>query len=467
MTRPISATLDTMRLGNYQPLLELASGGMATVYVARQVGGAGFERLVVIKRVHPHLRKDRAFTDMFLDEARMCSTIRHPNVVPVIDVVDGGNELFLVLEYIESLSLYALLQGAAGRGEKVPPAIVSRILVDALAGLHAAHEAVDLRGNKMDLIHRDVSPQNIIVGTDGTSRLIDFGIAKAASRITTTRDGVVKGKLRYMSLEQVRQKPLDRRADVFAAGVVLHEALTGERLFAGEDAGDIAIGILVGDAPAPSSLVPSLTPEVDAVVAMALATQRDERYATAAALQEALERALSPAPAREVASFVEKAASAELERHRAEVQAALESNVALPAVDAAPPEGRPTAVTPRRRSRAIVYLVSTCAAVVAIGAAATVLARRSPTPDAPGPATPSGTTRTAPTLALSAEPPALAAQRAPPSEGAAPAARTEAAAPTLQPTASASPSARPPRKVERVRPAAATELRRKNPYGAP
>src|SRR5258708_2930762 len=142
MRSPISKLL----LGNYEPLLELASGGMATVYVARQVGAAGFERLVVIKRVHPHLLRDCEFHDMFRDEARVCSTIRHPNVVPVIDVAEADGEVFLVLEYVEGLALSVLLKTVARRGARLQPNVVARVVADALAGLQAAHEAKDLRG---------------------------------------------------------------------------------------------------------------------------------------------------------------------------------------------------------------------------------------------------------------------------------------------------------------------------------
>src|SRR5262249_24181788 len=157
----------------------------------------------------------------------------------------------------------ALAAAARTRGVTIPAEIVVRILADALAGLHAAHEAKDLRGNRLDLIHRDVSPQNIIVGVDGTSRLIDFGVAKASSRITVTESGVLKGKLRYMSPEQVRRRPLDQRADLFAAGVVLFESLTLKPLFSGDDEGDIALGILVSETPVPSTMVSGLPPALD------------------------------------------------------------------------------------------------------------------------------------------------------------------------------------------------------------
>ena len=191
-----------MHLGNYEPLLQLATGGMATVYVARQSGAAGFERLVVVKRVHPHLLANREFSDMFRDEARLAAMLHHPNVVAVTDVVESEGELFLVMEYVDSVALSTLLKTSVDKRERLPPPVVVRILVDALAGLHAAHEAIDMRGNRLEIIHRDVSPQNVIVGSDGSSRLIDFGVAKARHRLTETKSGSLKGKYGYMSPEQ-------------------------------------------------------------------------------------------------------------------------------------------------------------------------------------------------------------------------------------------------------------------------
>lgn len=317
-------SIHDVELGNYQPLHVLASGGMAKVYVARQLGAAGIERLVVIKRVHRHLLADRESCEMFRDEARLSSMISHPNVVSVVDTIEADGELFLVLEYVESLSLDALLERIVARGERLPPAVAARIVGDALAGLHAAHEAVDLRGNPMDVIHRDVSPHNVIVGRDGASRVIDFGIAKAASRASLAEGGVFKGKLRYMSPEQVQQKPLDRRTDVFSAGVVLYEALTGVRPFAGDDEGDIVLGILLGEPAPPSSLVRGVPPALDAVVMRALAREREHRFQTAAEFHEALERAIPCAPARAVARVVESCGAEAFETQRAVRHAALD-----------------------------------------------------------------------------------------------------------------------------------------------
>ncbi|MDI1443395.1 serine/threonine-protein kinase [Polyangium sp. 6x1] len=340
------------RIGPYEVIAELASGGMATTYLARKTGEVGFERLVVLKRVHPHLLKEPSLRDMLGDEARVAASMRHPNVVPVEDVVDASGELCLVMPYVESLSLGALLDAARGAGERLPPAVASRILLDVLAGLDAAHEAKDLRGEPLEIVHRDVSPRNVLVGTDGRARLIDFGVAKAARRITQTQSGIMKGTIAYMAPEQLRRRELDRRADVFAAGVVLHEAITGERLFDGRDEADVLIGVLADEIPRLSEAALGLSPAIDQVLESALSRDPDERFASAAAFAEALERALSPAPPREVGAILARLGAAEIERRREAVRVFLDQ----PRVEA--PES-----TPRRRSssRAIMMLASAAA----------------------------------------------------------------------------------------------------------
>jgi serine/threonine protein kinase len=422
---------------------------MGTVSIARKVGAAGFERLVVVKRVHPVYAQNREFAEMFRDEARICSTIRHPNVAAILDVVEADGELLLVLEYVESLSLSALLRAARERGLQLAADVVVRIVADALAGLHAAHEAKDMRGVRLDLIHRDVSPHNVIVGLDGSSRLIDFGIAKAASRSSVTSSGVLKGKLRYMSPEQVRRRPLDRRADVFAAGVVLFEALTGQELFAGEDEGDIVLGILSAEVPSPSSLVPGLSLEVDRVVHKALARDREERYQTAAEFGEELEHALTPASPRAVSRAVETFGGERLEERRAQLRASLEegpggqealavADAALTIVEPPSPIERGSGVRVRARTLTVLGLCALAAVT-----AATVLALRGRAAPSPAPN---------PTASESAPlPPSLPAQV------------ETAASATASVTASvaAPESPRTPRSTPRG------GIHRHNPYGAP
>ena len=218
-------------LGRYALHAELASGGMATVHIGRLMGPVGFARTVAIKRLHAHFAKDPEFVSMFLDEARLAGRIRHPNVVPVLDVVAEQGELFLVMEYIHGDSLSKLLRQVREQGEKMPLGVTVSILAGALQGLHAAHETTNDQGEPLEIVHRDISPQNIMVGADGITRVADFGIAKAAGRAQSTQDGQLKGKLCYMAPEQLAQRPVDRRTDVYSASVVLWEALTGQRLF--------------------------------------------------------------------------------------------------------------------------------------------------------------------------------------------------------------------------------------------
>jgi serine/threonine protein kinase len=310
-----SKTSRAVRLGNYELLAELAKGGMATVYVARPLGNTSMDGLVVVKRVHPQLLRLPNFSGMFRDEARVASLVRHPNVVPLLDVIDSGRELMIVLEYVESVSLAALLAEAKRREARLPIGVTVRILSDVLAGLHAAHEA-----KGAEIIHRDVSPENVLVGADGIGRLIDFGIAKAAVRATETTGGILKGKLAYMSPEQVRGVPVDRRTDVFSAGTVLFEALSGRRLFYGDgDGSEVLLDIMLELIPEPSSFAPEVPRELDRVVEKALARVRDERFQTAREFADALVRAARPASHEEVARTTARFCSSQFAARRAEL----------------------------------------------------------------------------------------------------------------------------------------------------
>jgi len=238
----------------------------------------------------------------------------------MLRVVD---EVILVMDYVDSVALSQLLKTAQRTGQPVPLPIVSRIVRDALVGLHEAHEAVDIRRQPLGIVHRDVSPQNIIVGVDGSSRVIDFGIAKARSRIARTRAGIIKGKCGYMSPEQVDGQEVDRRCDVFAAGIVLWEAITGTRLFRGEDEFDEMRRVMTAPIPPPSSLVVACSPDVDALLGHALARRSDERFQTALAFARALEHAIPPAPPAAVSSFVEAVCAPELDYRYARLLAIL------------------------------------------------------------------------------------------------------------------------------------------------
>jgi serine/threonine-protein kinase len=217
---------------------------MATVHLARLLGPVGFARTVAIKRLHPHLAKDPDFVAMFLEEARLAARVRHPNVVATLDVVSDDGELFLVMEYVAGESLSRLVRKVREKGERIPPRYLVGIMSGALEGLHAAHEAKSEKNQPLGLVHRDVSPQNVHVGIDGVPRVLDFGIAKATNRVQETRTDQIKGKVAYMSPEQLAKGNIDRRADVYSASVVLWEALTGQRLFKADDVPSLVYAII-------------------------------------------------------------------------------------------------------------------------------------------------------------------------------------------------------------------------------
>jgi serine/threonine-protein kinase len=217
------------------------------------------------------------------------------------------------------VSLSQLTKEAERTGKRLPIAVASRILHDVLIGLHEAHEAVDNRRQPLGIVHRDISPQNIVVGVDGVSRVIDFGIAKATSRLTQTKSGIVKGKVAYMAPEQIEAQPLDRRTDIFAAGIVLHEALTGRCLFSGADEFETMRRILRGQVPAPSAVGTGVSPALDAVVRQALERSPKARFPTALAFQAALEKAMPPATQREVGVWVQRVGGSTLSGRRKEL----------------------------------------------------------------------------------------------------------------------------------------------------
>jgi serine/threonine protein kinase len=279
------------RLGRYEILAKLASGGMAIVYIARAQGAAGFERLVALKVLHANLAYEEEFIRMFLDEARLAASIRHPNVVSTIDISDSVQTgYFLVMEYVEGDHLGGLLAGAHKLGATLPVSVVLRIVADALSGLAAAHALRDESGKLLQLVHRDVSPHNILVGRDGVSRLTDFGVAKAEDRLTHTRDGQVKGKLAYMAPEQASVGTCDARSDLFSMGVILWECLTGRRLFRADNTAATLTKLLHEEIALPSAVDPSLAP-LDPVLRRALDRDPASRLQTAEEFIEAIELA--------------------------------------------------------------------------------------------------------------------------------------------------------------------------------
>lgn len=322
------------RIGRYDLVAELASGGMATVYLGRLSGVGGFQRNVAIKVLHPHLAYDAEFVEMFLDEARLAAMIHHPNVVPIQEVEEGEHGYYLVMDYIEGDTFAALLSRAAAMGQPVPQDVVLRIGLEMLAGLHAAHELCDERGQLIGVVHRDVSPQNVLVGTDGVTRLTDFGVARAASRLSATRNGQLKGKLAYMAPEQATgDEALDRRADVFSAGVVLWEALALRRLFKASNEAATLSRVMSEPIRSPAEFNPSVPPAVAQVCLYALSRDVNARYATAAQFGEALEIAARQSGAiatnREVAAYVAQVVGPDVEAHRAAIRQWLDKRDAL------------------------------------------------------------------------------------------------------------------------------------------
>ena len=311
-------------IGRYVLCSEVAWGGMATVHLGKLLGPAGFARTVAIKRLHPPFAKDPEFVSMFLDEARLAARVRHPNVVAVLDVVARDSELFLVMDYVHGESLARLLRVAQSQQLSVPLSVAAGILAGVLRGLHAAHDARSDRGEPLEIVHRDVSPHNVLVGTDGIASVVDFGVAKATTRFQTTREGQLKGKLSYMAPEQLRLEPIDRRTDVYSASVVLWETLTGQRLFAGDDPGSVMAGVLAGRIVPPSQLRVDLSPELDAVVLRGLSSQPADRYPTARDMAAALENVVPLASPAQIGAWVEELAEETLGQ-RSELIAEMES----------------------------------------------------------------------------------------------------------------------------------------------
>ena len=309
-------------VGRYALHGEIAAGGMATVHYGRLLGSAGFSRAVAVKRLHPQFAKDPDFVGMFLDEARLASRIRHPNVVSILDVVADGGELFLVMEYVQGEALSKLVRAAGDGGLPVPVALA--IGVGVLEGLHAAHEARGEDNEALAIVHRDVSPQNVLVGIDGVARIIDFGVAKAIGNARLTREGELKGKIAYMAPEQIRSEPVDRRADVYAASVVLWEALTGRRFLNASSEAALMHLALNGGVQPPSAHRPGIPPELDRLVLRGIARNPADRFATAREMAQALERVATPAATRDVGVWVEAMAGRAV-RERADKIGAMEA----------------------------------------------------------------------------------------------------------------------------------------------
>jgi eukaryotic-like serine/threonine-protein kinase len=314
------------RLDRYELLCPLAQGGMAHVWVARFRGKRGFEKLVAIKTILAQHAKDPQFQAMFLDEARLIASIKHPNVAEIFDLGEERDILYFVLELITGDSLSALRRVIHGDGQRFPLAAALRIASDACAGLHAAHELRDDRGEALGVVHRDVSPANILVSTSGVAKLIDFGIAKAVHRLSEeTASGVIKGKLSYMAPEQAAGRTIDRRADLYAIGAVLYHLLGGKPPVQGDNQLQVLNRLVNGAEPPP---LPGVPPPVSAILVRALRREPTRRFATAIEMQRAIEDALAatcpPTTSADVAALVNEHLRERLETRKKTIARAIE-----------------------------------------------------------------------------------------------------------------------------------------------
>jgi hypothetical protein len=314
------------KLDRYELLCPIAEGGMASVWVARQRGKHGFEKLVAIKTILPVFANDARFQEMFLDEARIASRIDHPNVAHILDLGEEQDVLYLAMEYVDGDSLSKLNHACVKEGMRIPAGVLLRVLADACAGLHEAHEQIDSDGGPLEIVHRDVSPHNILVSTRGMAKLIDFGIAKARSRAGgETNSGVLKGKVHYMAPEQALGKVVDRRADLWSIGVTLYYLLSGRPPYEGEN--QLATLHLLSSGQPPPPLPQTVHPAIAAVVRKALAHAPENRHQTANELRTALEQAMIragvPTAQADVAALLQKYLGDRAEKRRSTIDAAL------------------------------------------------------------------------------------------------------------------------------------------------
>ena len=380
----------TTPLGKYRLVKLIASGGMAEVYLARQAGAAGFEKLVCLKRILPHLARDKQFVDMFLNEARLAAQLDHPNIVSIFDLGETNGNYFIAMEFIDGPSLRAIAKRSNELGELLPIPEVLKCISMGASGLDYAHNLTDADGQPLGLVHRDVSPDNILVHRNGSAKVVDFGIAKAAGSSGATRTGTLKGKVAYMPPEQLRGETLDRRTDVFALGVCLYELLAGKRPWEGSS--EVAlIGKIMTEDPTPiAELRPDAPQELVAIVEKALAKDRGNRYQSCHDLQADMEALLvqmaqTITPAR-ISDFVKaytppqtESATEATEQALQNVQDEMDSNTgAAPALVSSGSrtparESDPgtmmleQAVQPQPKSRALVFGLGVFLAIAAVG----------------------------------------------------------------------------------------------------
>jgi len=349
------------QVGRYAIFDQIAAGGMARVHLARLTGQEGFSRVVAVKRMHRHLLENQEFKRMFLEEARLAARVRHPNVVPILDVLATAEELLIVMEYVHGVSVHALMQASVKVKKNMPRPIVYSMILQMLHGLEAAHEAKDERGRPLGLVHRDVSPQNVLVGVDGIARVVDFGVARAMSAKQDTDPGVLKGKHSYMAPELVNGAPATRQADVFAAATLFWELIAGRKLFGGATEVERLNAIVKGNYPSPKQHARDLPPDVERVILRGISQKPAERYASALEMAIELESLHVAATPRVVGDWVAALAAEELAArmeliHQVETSGVSSVRQSLPApapvaaVAAAPVAAAPSAVATETRS---------------------------------------------------------------------------------------------------------------------
>lgn len=282
-----------IRFGKYTLIDRIAVGGMAEIFLARQAGIENFEKTIVIKRIRPHLSKQPNFVKMFLNEAKLAAQLNHPNIVQIYDLGKIGESYFIAMEYVFGRDMRRIIPKADSLGIPFPMVYALKIASSVCEGLYYAHQKTDTYGTALNIVHRDVTPENIFVSFDGTVKVLDFGIAKAANQIEQTRAGEIKGKLSYMSPEQCMGKQLDNRSDLFSLGTVLYEWLTGFKLFTGDSEVAILKSITEGKIYAPSYFKADIPEAVEAILMKALEKDRERRYQTAWDMQYDLDQFLS------------------------------------------------------------------------------------------------------------------------------------------------------------------------------
>ncbi|MCU0663778.1 MAG: serine/threonine protein kinase [Myxococcota bacterium] len=285
---PATTKSDLTRIGRYDLIYVLGRGGMATVYMGQVSGLAGFEKLVTVKVIHQHLAQEQQFQDMFLDEARLSARIQHPNVAATQEVGKEDGLLYMVGEFVEGQSLKTVMSKARRRSTRLSHPMAAYVAACVCDGLHAAHELTDEEGRPLGLVHRDISPPNVMISYQGFVKLIDFGVAQARGRLSHTEAGAIKGKMGYLAPEQLQCKRLDRRCDIFALGVMLYELTSGHHPFPGETGLERLNRIAHGDYRPPRSVEPSIDPKLERIVVKALANRREDRFDSAAEMGAAL-----------------------------------------------------------------------------------------------------------------------------------------------------------------------------------